>query len=106
MSAGEHERLVQLGESVYEHKGCNACHSTDGSAKYGASFAGLWGTKVTLVDGTIRVVDEQFIRDALVNPRVVRQPGFRDVMPNFEGNVEPDEIQALAAFIQSLTPAK
>lgn len=102
MTEAERAQLVQLGASVYEHKGCNACHTTDGTQRYGATFASLWGTHVTLVDGSTRLVDEPFIRDALVNPRVVRQPGYRDVMPNFDGNITPEEIRGLALFLQSL----
>lgn len=103
LSTDERERLAQVGQSVFEHKGCNACHSTDGTARYGASFARLWGTRVTLVDGTTRIVDEGFLRDALVNPRAVRQPGYRDVMPSFEGNVTREDVHGLAVFLQSLT---
>lgn len=37
-----------------------------------------------------------------MNPRTVRQPGYRDVMPSFEGVLHPAEIHAVAAFIESL----
>lgn len=91
-----------LGSKVFEEKGCNACHTTDGTQRVGASFGGLWGTQVTLVDGSTRVVDELFIKDAVVNPRTMRQSGYRDVMPSYEGVLHPAEIHALAAFIESL----
>lgn len=100
------EGKIALGKKTYEKKGCNACHTDDGSPRIGASFAGLWGHNVTLADGSVRTVDEQFVKDALVNPRVVRQPGYRDVMPNFECNLRPEEITALASYIESLRGAE
>jgi cytochrome c oxidase subunit 2 len=97
-----HEGRVRLGKYVYEKKGCNACHTDDGSPRVGVSFAGLWGRQVTLVDGSTHTVDDQFVRDSLVNPRVFRQPGYQDAMPSFEGYLRPEEMSAVASYIESL----
>lgn len=37
--------------------------------------------RVTLVDGSARLVDERFVKDSIVNPRVIRQVGYGDSMP-------------------------
>jgi cytochrome c oxidase subunit 2 len=97
-----HEGRVRLGKYVYEKKGCNACHTDDGSPRVGVSFAGLWGRRVTLVDGSTHTVDDQFVKDSLVNPRVFRQSGYQDAMPSFEGYLRPEEMSAVASYIESL----
>jgi cytochrome c oxidase subunit 2 len=96
------EGRIRLGKQVYEKTGCNACHSDDGSPRVGVSFAGLWGQRVTLVDGSTHTVDEQFIKESLENPSATRQPGYRPVMPSFKGYLRPEEMSAVAAYIESL----
>lgn len=100
------EGRIRLGKEVYEKKGCNACHTDDGSPRVGVTFAGLWGTRVTLADGSTRTVDEQFIKDSLVNPRVIRQAGYRESMPSFEGVLRPEEIEAVAVYVETLAASK
>lgn len=96
------EGRIRLGKSVYEKAGCVACHTDDGSPRVGISFAGLWGKRVTLVDGSTRVVDERFIKDSIVNPRANRQVGYGDSMPVFGDLLRAEDIAALAAYIESL----
>jgi cytochrome c oxidase subunit 2 len=92
----------QLGKSVYEKKGCNACHTIDGSPRVGPSFKGSFGTDVKLADGTIVKMDENYIRESLMSPQAKARPGFPPSMPSFEGQLKEKEIEGIIAFIKSL----
>ena len=93
---------IAFGKDVFERKGCNACHTVDGSPRIGISMAGIWGKEAKLVDGTTRVVDASFIYDALDKPTRIRRDGYPPTMPIFTGMIKPDEIEALTLYIESL----
>jgi cytochrome c oxidase subunit 2 len=88
------------GSVLFEKKGCVACHSTDGSAKIGPSFKGIFGASATLVDGSTVTVDETYLRRSILNPQAQARPGFPPTMPPFEGQLKEAEIEALIQFIK------
>ena len=93
---------VDLGKMIYEKKGCNACHTIDGSARVGPSFLHDFGTKVPLSDGTSVDMNENYIRESLMSPQAKARPGFPPSMPSFEGQLKEKEIEGIIAFIKSL----
>jgi len=106
LKAGPHATTLRdkiaLGKHVFENKGCVACHTVDGTPRIGISLAGIWGKPAPLADGTTRTVDAAFIADALNMPAKIRRDGYPPSMPSFEGMLKPDEVEALALYIESL----
>jgi cytochrome c oxidase subunit II len=92
----------QLGKLLYEKKGCNACHTTDGTPRVGPSWKGTFGTMVPLTDGGSVKMDEDYIRESIFKPQAKARPGFPPSMPSFEGQLKDREIEGLIAFIKSL----
>jgi cytochrome c oxidase subunit II len=90
------------GRAVYEHLGCNACHTIDGTARVGPSWKGIWGTEVGLADGRTSVVDAAYVRRSVLTPQADVVQGFPPVMPTFAGNITDAQIAGVVAFIQSL----
>ncbi len=93
----------EAGRKLYEMNGCTQCHSLDGTRKTGPSFKGIFGHEVELADGSTVVVDHDYIRESILEPRAKVVKGFEPVMPPFKGRVSDKEIEAIAAFIQSLS---
>ncbi len=93
---------VDLGKRVYESKGCNACHSIDGTPKVGTSLAGIWGRPAKLTDGTTVTVDAAFVRLSLTDPQKAVREGFPPTMPSFADTLTDQEIEAVTAYIESL----
>jgi len=91
---------VLPGRAVMIQKGCDACHSVDGTKSVGPSFKGLWGTRVELTDGTTDTVDEKFVEDMIHNPgkRVVK--GFAPIMPKLP--VTDAELDQLIEYLKAL----
>jgi cytochrome c oxidase subunit 2 len=102
---GVNETLASAGEHLATTKGCVACHSTDGSKLIGPSFKGIYGHEATVVTGgnerTI-VVDDEYIRDSILNPNADLVKGYQPLMPSQQGLVTDDEIRALTEYIKSL----
>ena len=94
--------LVDQGKTVYQNKGCVACHSTDGTTKVGPTHKGLFGSKVELADGRVVVADENYIRNHIEEPQKNTVKGFNPVMPTFKGLITEAEMNALIAYIKSL----
>lgn len=99
---GQGLTLEEFGRQVYENKGCMTCHSTDGSARIGPTFKGVFGHEVKLASGETVVVDENYIRESILNPQAKVVAGFQPVMPPYQGILKPQEVDALIAFIKSL----
>lgn len=93
---------VELGEKIYKEKGCNACHSIDGSVVLGPSFKGLYGREVELVDGQTVTADENYIQESILEPQARMVKGFQPVMPSFKGILSEDDIAALIAYMKTL----
>lgn len=93
---------IAKGQDVFNKKGCIACHSIDGSQLIGATMKGLWGSTVTLENGTTHVVDKEFFEGALNKPLDYVQAGFPTTMPSFEGQLRDHEIAALELYVESL----
>lgn len=92
----------QWGEQLYTKKTCNACHSTDGSPRVGPSFKGVAGKTEKLVDGSSALVDDNYLRESMMDPNAKIVAGFAPSMPSFMGQLKDDEVAALIAYIKSL----
>ncbi len=95
--------LAQKGQKLYNDKGCVACHSVDGTPKVGPSWKGIFGQKAhETTEGPV-AVDENYIRESILNPNAKIVKGFpQGVMPTFQGQLSEDQVNALVEFIKSL----
>jgi cytochrome c oxidase subunit 2 len=88
------------GKTLYNTKGCVACHSLDGSKMVGPTFKGLWESDVKLADGTSVKADAAFLREMIANPNSKPIEGFSPVMPKLP--VTDAEMDQLIEFIKTL----
>jgi len=96
------ESLAAFGERIYNRKGCNACHSTDGTTKTGPSWKGMYGSDRTFADGSSGKVDDNYIRQSILDPNAKVVSGFTPQMPSFQGQLNDDQITALIEFMKTL----
>ena len=47
-------------------------------------------------------MDENLIRDAIVQPNSVHLPNYQAIMPTFKGQVTDDQVLQLIAYVKSL----
>jgi len=92
---------AELGEKMYNQNGCAGCHSLDGSPKTGPSFKGVFGKTEALSDGTSVTVDENYIRNSILEPQAQLVQGFPPAMPTFKGKLSDKKIDGLVAFIKA-----
>lgn len=98
---GVHESLAQQGEELFRAHGCSGCHGPN-STVHAPSLDGLFGTYVHLQDGSVRLADEAYIHDCILNPRSFTVAGFPPIMPDFSGLLGEGDVLKLTAYIRSL----
>jgi cytochrome c oxidase subunit 2 len=91
---------IRAGEQIFKGRGCAQCHSLDGAASTGPTFKDLFGRHEVLTTGATVLVDENYLRESIVNPQATVVKGFQPVMPSF-ANLKEREIGWLIAFIKS-----
>jgi cytochrome c oxidase subunit 2 len=93
---------IEIGKIYYAKRGCGQCHSVDGGARTGPTFKGIWGVNRKFTDGTSAVVDENYIRESILEPQAKVREGYQPVMPTFKGKLKDWQIDGLIAYIKSL----
>ncbi len=96
--------IAKRGEKLFALKACSSCHSVDNPvAKVGPTLYKKFGTKETLADGSQVDIDENYLRESILNPNAKIVKGFsQGVMPAFQGQVSESELNALVEYIKSL----
>ncbi len=94
-AAKKAERLAaspyERGWLLIEDNGCTSCHQNDSSFR-APTLANLYGSKVTLDDGSELTADDNYIRESLLNPKVKVRAGYQNTMPSFEGLLSDEDI--------------
>jgi cytochrome c oxidase subunit 2 len=92
----------EWGAQLYKSKACFTCHSIDGTPNVGPTFKGVFGSTAELTDGSTVTVDENYIRQSILEPQSQIVAGFQPVMPTFQGQLKEAEIDALIAYLKTL----
>jgi cytochrome c oxidase subunit 2 len=104
MSGSAGGPLSASGEKIFAELGCATCHRTDSQGR-GPNLQGIFGKPVQLEDGRIVNADENYIRESILDPGAKVVKGFKPVMPTFQGLVSEEQLNALVAYVKSLTPS-
>jgi len=94
---------VEGGERMYNLMGCKQCHSLDGSPGIGPTFRDLYGTERRIADGPPVTVDENYVRESILDPSAKISLGYEPVMPTFKGRLKDKQITAIIAYMKSLS---
>ncbi|MEW5702324.1 MAG: cytochrome c oxidase subunit II [Candidatus Zixiibacteriota bacterium] len=105
-ASGTGMSAVDFGAKLYVSKTCNSCHSNDGRAMNGPTFRNLYGHDVEMTGGGRVIVDENYLRESILDPRAKVVAGYQPIMPTFQGLIKTHEMDALIAYIKSLSPTK
>jgi cytochrome c oxidase subunit 2 len=102
MSGGTTGPLSVSGEKIFAELGCVTCHRTDTQGR-GPNLQGVFGKPVLLEDGRTVTADENYIRESILDPGAKIVNGFKPVMPTFQGLVSEEQLNALVAYVKSLS---
>lgn len=102
-NTGTSDDPVEHGKSLLTLNGCQSCHSVDGSKGIGPTLKGIWGHEVTLTNGSTVTVDENYIRESILDPQAKIVKGYELVpMTSFMGILDDKEIDSIIEYIKTL----
>lgn len=96
---------VAAGAQLFESFRCDTCHDA-GPRQRGPLLAGAFGREVRLANGETVLFDEEYVRRSILDPGAQISAGFEPVMPTYRGQVRPEQIAQLTAYIRSLPVAQ
>lgn len=101
---------VAIGRFLWRSKGCNGCHTIDGTRSVGPSWKNLYGYERAFADGSVRSAGQMtgvefynYVRESVYEPGVRIVAGYPNQMQTFQGRVSESELRSLIAFMVSLS---
>lgn len=98
----------ETGERIYKQL-CAACHNIEDTAAKGQGPP--WrdlarrlasGEARPLSNGPPVSVDEEYVRESIMEPGAKIAEGYSNVMPTFKGQLKPDHLSAILLYMKSL----
>lgn len=93
---------LATGEQLFQRFACDTCHY-EGARARGPNLEGVFGSTVTLADGSTVTADEEYIRESILNPKAKVVKDYEPLMPTFQGQVTEDQLLELVQYVKSLT---
>lgn len=95
--------ILKVGELVYKRKGCNACHSVDGSKNTGPTWKDMYLDTHDYPGETGKLVDENWLRENILYSQRRIMTGYPASMPVYAGQLTSLELDALILYTKSLS---
>lgn len=92
---------AERGQEVAEDSGCGGCHQV-GSEGIGPDWRGLYGSTVTLEDGSTVVADDAYLALAITDPDAQVVDGYDVRMPSRD--MSDEDLASVVAYIRELGP--
>ena len=92
---------VDAGRKLFQVRGCTQCHSMDGTPKTGPTLLDVFGRTETMTNGEVLTVDENYIRESILEPGARVVAGFEAVMPTYQGRLKDAEIMAIIEYLKA-----
>jgi len=103
LSGGTGGSLASSGEKLFQDLACANCHHLNDQGRC-PNLRNLYGSQVSLTDGTHVLFDEGYIRESILNPSAKIVAGYQPIMPTFQGLVTEENVLQLIEYIKTLTP--
>lgn len=100
---GTPQAPLSRGQAIFYRVGCSACH-VQTSNVLAPRLDGLWGRPTKLNTGREVTVDENYIRESILDPNAKIAAGYASpsLMPSFAGRLTDQELTELVEFIRSI----
>jgi len=90
---------VEGGRRIWEVN-CTVCHTGKPGA-IGPNIVNKFGTMRQLEDGREVLMDEEYVRNSIINPNEDIAKGYPAAMTSFKGVLSPNDINQVIAFLKS-----
>ncbi len=102
LSGGTKEATpAAAGQKLFAGLACSTCHQEKNVGR-GPTLVGVFGSQITLDNGSKIVADEAYLRESILTPKAKIVGGYQPIMPTFQGQVSEEQILQLIAYIKSI----
>lgn len=105
LTLGADESVASKGQKLFRQLGCNACHTGDAQAR-APLLQNLYGSSALLENGAQTEVDDNYIRESILQPQAKIVSGYKPIMPTFQGQLDEEQLLQLIAYIKSLNAGR
>ncbi len=96
-------RPEEIGFKLWTLKGCNACHTLDGSAGTGPTWKNLAGYEHTYTNGQTILADADHLRNSILNPGNEIRSGYTNQMPTYAGSISNQDLGRIIAYMNTIS---
>lgn len=93
---------AEAGSALFNQMGCVTCHAA-GQASRGPALEGKFGAQENITGGDAVTVDEEYLRESILNPTAKIVEGYAPLMPTFANQLSEEDVSNLIAYIKSLS---
>ena len=90
------------GLDIFTRMACHACHSVDGSLKLGPTIKSQYGKEILHTDGSVMIINDDYIRESLIDPLKHIAEGYTPIMPSYKPVLSDEDVVNLIAYIKAL----
>ncbi|MBN2081767.1 cytochrome c oxidase subunit II [bacterium] len=94
---------VEAGAEMLKKYGCVQCHHVDSTASTGPPLNDLFGREEQLAGSQTITVDENYVRQSILEPDAEIVRGYQNVMPTFQGKIKDKEIDWIIAYLKDIS---
>jgi cytochrome c oxidase subunit 2 len=102
LTGGPAAPLPEAGKQLFMSLGCSTCHRSDTQGR-GPNLVGIYNQPVLLEDGRTVTADDNYLRECILSGGAKVVAGYKRIMPVFQGLVSEEQLNALVAYIKSLS---
>jgi len=94
---------AEWGQQLAQQNACQTCHSPDGADLTGPTWQGTFGAQHTMADGSSVEVDENYLRESILDPNAKVREGYQQgLMPTYQGVLNDEQLNAIIEYIKTL----
>ncbi len=93
--------MTASGEELFTNLACITCHRGDDTAR-GPVLAGLDGGEVLLRGGRTVTRDDNYLRQAILNPEAHLVDGYDPLMPSYQGQITEEQLMQLIRYLKEI----
>ncbi len=99
---GKKESPIDTGKRLFTELGCVTCHHPNSGAR-GPDLTDIFQHKQLLQNGKEILVDENYLRESILNPQKQIVLGYQPIMPTFKGIVSETQLMQMIAYIKAIS---
>ena len=97
--------VLASGQALFNSLACATCHQEGDSALQlgrAPSLVGIYGVERQLLGGREVTVDDNYLRESILDPAEKVVSGYQPIMPTYKGQISEEELMRLITYMKTM----